>query len=122
MGKIILNAKMKDGASVVIEFENLGDSVPAWDANGVAYEAYTSHFTCAGRFEIYSRLDRRLVDAFPRDDGWIMRQKEDYAHLDKEGVDTTTIEDEHGPMPMPPAALTGDELPPEIRNLLRPSA
>jgi hypothetical protein len=108
----LLKAKMKDGTPIDFELENLGDCIPARDADGNMYEAYTTHLVCKGRFEEYSQVDKKLVDYHP--DGWTNRLREDCFHLDKLGVDILTIEDEEGPVPI---IIDLTEIPPELKHL-----
>ena len=83
-----LSAKMKDGTPVTITFEDLGDTIPAFDADDNRYNAYSSKFVCDKFGEIYVQVDKEFIDKFGADE----RMARDYDHLDAIGVDTTTIE------------------------------
>ena len=82
----IIKAKTLAGEPITIEFEDLGDAVPAYDKNGFAFEAYTSHFK-GPDWEEYVQVDRRSIE---RD--VYKRLKRDYAALRARGIDTDSIE------------------------------
>ena len=43
---------------VLVSFDDNGDSVPAYDANGNAFEAWTSHFKTSNGLEFYTQVGK----------------------------------------------------------------
>ena len=85
-----IRAKMKSGEDVLIRAEDKGDTVPAFDAAGKSFVAYTTHFDLGAFGEFYVQTDKSFVAA--QGNPAQVRIMEDYAALDANGVDVSTLE------------------------------
>jgi hypothetical protein len=73
------------GQRTRVFFADLGDMLPAWDANlDQSYPAYTTHFWCE-HFDCYSQVDKDVVDL--SSDALQFRTAEDMAVLEAHGLD-----------------------------------
>ena len=82
---VTFKAKMKDGTTATVYMEDCGDTVPAFDASGNRYEAWTSKFWSDKFPETYAQCDKKLAYHNMME----FRAAEDEAILESVGVDTS---------------------------------
>ena len=87
-----LPARMKDGTTVEIRYEDLGDTCPGFDRQGRPWAVYTSWFRLGGpgSLQDYVQVDRE--EAIQSGNVPEFRRKQEVKILEMAGVDTSTIE------------------------------
>jgi hypothetical protein len=69
-------AKTLNGTPCRIKMDDYGDTIPAFDDNGIQFEAYTTRFIVTTELVFYSIIDKDLSN------GGQQRLVEDWAHLE----------------------------------------
>lgn len=84
--------KRLDGRSVVVEFEDRGNAVPAFDENGNRYEAFTSWFRIDGVEVLYAQIAcQGLEHGRAGIEARILRDK---ACIEAAGIDPDAFDDD----------------------------